>query len=565
MDTCSLAHEPRIARLEWLTKRLAASAAPGFAGPIVPNEAAAAALPGLPDGREVFVLSHRSIWTKRVGVAGVQGVPPLAAHEVIACTDGTGVLTRTTYSDPALRIGVNFIHIDPANILANDENDGLTAGAPLQTGRELFRRWGWGSAVEVGPNQATSVDGFLEIRVHSDLVTPDSLPARAIAQSNSSIRIRGGVKTVIHQGTFTAAPTQMNPAVAVGGTRLRLTDAALANWTPFIARNRRGQITVAAAGIVGATFQPQFDVPAGPGQVDCSAAQTTDEYPGLSLIPTTVLPANGNTYQIQELITVNIDGLFEWDQELNPTFGGFNVLVNIVDCHLPSVGAQRQVGVQALNGVWINFYQCTFSRAITLDQAGAANLIACYFTEGPINNGGDASLVGGGAVALAATTQKAIGWVNSLLGVVDVDFVSHAMPIFLDGTTSCQNAAVWQAAVLPGVNPGGHGFLVGGGRTRADVTFQALAWGAGNAGVGIRVGAGCDANGAPQNATGGTGDLALASQVGAGATCVYWNVATSTYLPVGGQGLSWALLTAGYGLSAHWPDQNSHWNALEVN
>jgi hypothetical protein len=151
--------EARVQKLESMIMRFgaaAAAAALSFAGPTVADQAAAAAIPAsvLTTSPFVFTLSQDAIWQKIVGAPGAVGVPPLTAQEVIATTDGTGVLARTDYSSPRWRIGVNDIFINSTT--GNDQNDGLTVGTPIQTGRELFRRWGWGARVEVGCNLATS-------------------------------------------------------------------------------------------------------------------------------------------------------------------------------------------------------------------------------------------------------------------------------------------------------------------------------------------------------------------------------------------------------------------------
>ena len=236
---------------------------------------------------------------------------------------------------------------------------------------------------------------------------------------------------------------------------------------------------------------------------------------------------------------------------------------------MPSSGLQTGIGPTAQNGAFLNFYQCTFNRQLFMDNAGQAFLIACYYTEGVINDGGDMNLLGGGALKLATTTGPFIATTASLAGVIDDDFVSEGMPIICDGTSSIGNAAAWNCAA-GGVNPGGHGILFGLGRVRAVVRAEGLAWGGGNAGAGLRVASSSSGVGAAQNVTGATGDLALASQVGGAALCTYWDTPTSTYLPVGGQALSWALITAakgapGYGGGAHNNDQDARWVAVEAN
>lgn len=533
-------------------------AAPGtggtFAGPIFATEALASAAPNIVDGEQVFILSHRSIWTKRAGVAGTVGVPPLTAHEVIPSVGPVvGVLARTSYSDPALRVGVNDVFIDPANPAANDENPG-TAALPLKTGRELFRRWGWGSPQEVGANLTTSPDGYVNVHVVSSVISPDSLPLVDMVASNGSWRVVAGTPTVLRTSTLTAAPTAMNRAAPLGGTRLRLTDAALASWAPFIAQNVRGRFTNGPA--AGGTFQPQVNV--GGGVVDCSGCQTTNE-PGFSTVPTTVTPVNGNTYVIEQLVTVNMNS-FVVSQELNPGFGGFNAFISITNAFVPSAGQQSEWMINIQNNAQVAFYQCTIARQIE-SRTGLIFWVACYWTEGmAMLLGSQAQVQGGGAVRLAASVSPFILW-GTNLGRIDNDFVSNGISLAdLGANAAFFNMAFWNC-VNDSFDPGGHGINVSGTKG----SFLGTAWGNGNAGVGIHVTSGASGVGAAQNATGTAGDLGLGSHLGVGAGAQYFNVATGAYLPVAaGQDLTWALITAakaapGYGGGAHIPDQNAHW------
>ena len=554
-------------RIEWLEAQVLRAAASGsgsasFAGPIVANEAAAAALNGLLDGEQVFVLSHRSIWTKRTGTAGVQGVPPLAANEVIATTDATGVLTRTTYSDPALRIGINDIFINPAT--GNNENTGLTAGTPIASGQELFRRWGWGERVVVSCNLTTSPDGFTNVNVQGgDLISPDSLEMVILLDANCSLRIRGGA-TTFRTGTLTAAPIAMNRAAPpIGGTRLRLTDAAAAAlWAAdCTTTNRRGRFTNGPA--ANGTFMAQVDV--GGGAVDCSGCQTTNE-PGFSQIATTVTPANGNTYVIETLRQVNF-GVVDIMQSLNPTVGGFTAFANVIDCHIPATGAQPGWAPRTLNGVNLNFYQCTFNRSCSwLDRATA--LVACYTNEGWVADSASRLIISGGGARLLVGGSTLDGFfANSTFANFDQDFVSEQMPIFTTNDFVSTNFAVWNAGVVPGFNPGGHGLLLGTpGGGRGTSRFLGTFWGSGNGGVGIRVGAGCTAVGGPQNATGAGGDFVLGSRT----TGWFFDNAAAIYNPGAGPlAFSWANLAAaqpaGFAGDAHAPHQDAHWVPAEAN
>lgn len=524
-QTVEQLHE-RIERLEHLLALSVSGAASGvtFAGPIVANEAALIAL-AAPNGLQVFVLSHRSIWTKRTGVAGTQGVPPLSAHEVLAATDATGVFCRTSYSDPALRVGINDIWIDPANGAANDENDGLTAGAPLQTGYELFRRWGWDSSKPlVGCNLATSPDGFLTVHVQSNVLTPDSLPIKITIAENTYFRVRGGPSTILRTSTLTDAVIAMNPAVPLGGTRLRIRDNTLATWAAFEVANRRVRFTNGPA--AGGTLQPQTDIVAAPGGIDCTPCQTTNE-PGFSQVPTTVTPAVGNTYVVESLVVVNL-GELDIAQERNSV--GFDAFFNVVDCNIPASAVANTWGPTSsyaqFGGPNINFYQCTIDRFCDFSNA-AVFPIACLFTEGFTYKGTGFAIIEGGGFNAVATTVTPTIILNNAIGIdiaIDSNFVANQLRAF-NIIGPVRNFASWNAVAAAAFgNAGGHGVIVGLNGTqigfRGGALFQGLLWGNTSgggfqAGAGLLISAACKGAGAPQNITGTQGDLKLAEDLSA--------------------------------------------------
>jgi hypothetical protein len=524
--------------------------------PIVANEAAAQALTGLINGQPVFVLSHRSIWTFKAAT-GPNQTPPLAPHEVIAVASG-GVLTRTDYSDPSLRIGINNIFIDPTNPAASDENDGLTAATPLQTGRELFRRWGWGNQVEAGPNFATSPDGFMNIIVNSDLVSPDSLAFNVLITKNGSVRIRGGAGTgtIIQPATALTAVTPMNRAAPLGGTRLRLTAGALV-WTPFIIANRRGRITTGIA--AGATFQVQVDQ--GGGAADCCPAQTTNEA-GFAIVPTTVTPAPGDSFVIEQLIQINLDPIFRFEQELDPAFVGAS-FANIVGCHIPATPGQNWQP-QSSTGVFLNFYQCTINRLVAI--AGPINVffIATQFTEAlfwisPVQV--NVGLGGGGAIKLPTSAGLFFVWGNGMGNGIDQDFTTEKFPIVFINDSASSNFSTWNCA--------SHGAYIGrfgGVRGSARTFLRGTHWGAGNGGAGVRVASGSVGIGAAQNSTGVGGDFKLGSFFSGW----FWTIATAIFGPAAGPlTTSWANLSAaqpaGFGGSAVRPDQTASFVPVEAN
>lgn len=589
----------RIERLEALIMRLFGSAVAGanitsFAGPIVANQAAATALPiaTYVTARQVYTLAQEAIWQYIPGVPGTVGVPPLSPNEVIPAAGG--VLSRTEYSSPKWRIGVNDVYIDPANVAANDENDGFTALTPLKTGYELFRRWGWDSSKPlISCNFATSPDGFVNIHVQSDLLTPDTLPIKVTIAANVSVRVTAPLlpANILRTATLTDAVIPQNRAVPLGGTRLTVRDNTLAGWGIAEQPNRRVRMLDGPA--AGGTFQPQTDSLATPGQVQCTPCQTTNE-PGFAIVPTTVTPAVGNTYVVEKLVVVNF-GQIDLAQEINPTFGGFDAIFNINNCNLPSMGQQFWEPVTAsagLAGMLLNFYQCTIDRSIDFSRAGCL-FIACYFTDnGPggttqVGAAGGAgflgALVGGGGNATGAGSLLAFFFDDVLIdNVIDFDFCANKVGAFIATGIPVRNCASWNARGFNGGNTAGHGFQVGAGGgaastffgVRGTCMFKATVWGNGNPGAGMQIGSGCTGTGPPQNITGAQGDCKLADFSATVGNNTFWQAASG--LDVGATGVagvvsasSWALLAAakaapGYGGSVHNRDQNASFVANET-
>lgn len=573
----------RIERLESLIKRVLAASAAGaltsFAGPIVANQAAATALPAstYTTARQIYTLAQEAIWQYIPGVPGNVGTPPLSPDEVI--TAAGGVLARTSYSSPKWRIGVNDVYIDPANVNASNENTGFDPALPLKTGYELHRRRGWDDAKPiVGPNLATSPDGYSNIHVQSDIVSPDSLPIKVTIAKNSQLRVQGNTPTLIHAGTLTNAVVAMNPAAPVGGTRLQIRDNTLANWTAFMVPNRRVRMINGPA--AGGTLQPQTNQ-AG-GAVDCSACQTTaGGFPTFSTTPTTVTPAVGNTYNVEALTVCNL-GEVDVDQELNDAFGA-DTFFDIDNVNLPAIGtiAQQSWTPKAPNGVFINFYQCTVDRQMNMD-GGNTLCIACYFGAVAIlltsGISGQANLLGGGANGnilsggAGSILQIVLDGNAKFEAIVDFNFVSNAGIAAIVGVI--RNAAFWNALVLGGVNTGGHGLLLGGGSSgspffgmRGSLIFHGTVWGNSTTATarGLLVCSGCNGLGAPQNITGTAGDFKLADRT----TGWFFDPAAAVYNPAAGPiAFSWANLAAaqaaGFGGDAHNPVNNCHFVPLET-
>lgn len=556
----------RIEKLEALLERTGGGGGGGGSSTIV-TVANYAALVALADATAdlVFVQSTRSIWS----AAPTSTLAPVA-DEIIARVAG-GNWLRTEYSDPLWRTGVNDIYIDPANGAANDENTGFTPGAPLRTGRELFRRWGWGHRVQIACDLATSPDGFTNIHVVSSLgsagstVPTDTLPMNVALATNCNLRILTGPALVRRTATLTGV-TAMDPAAPLGGTRLRLTDATLPSWAAYAAVNTRGRITSGAA--VGGTFQVQDAVAA--NQADCSACQTTNEA-AFSSSTTTVTPGIGDGYVIESLVTVTLDTFFHVAQEDSPGYApsGGSSFCNIVGAFIPAT--QQNFTPSIENGVFLNFYQCTIDRGFILTGSGDTNFIACYFTAGFSAAHGGVVLGGGGALALpGASTFFLIRGPNDAgnnVHVVDENFVAQGFTITLVGEQTVVRAfASWRSPVgTSGVRVGSDAF------GRARVQFRGRVWGNQNARCGIAVGAGCVAVGPAQNITGTQGDFKLAGAAPVGGDSgSRFDATTRTYLPLaaGPSDMTWALLTpaqpAGYGGNCHYPLGDSHWLSTEV-
>jgi hypothetical protein len=578
---------PRMERVEELLKKTralafaaaAVSSISSFAGPVVANQAAATALPLTTYtnprlARQVYTLAQEAIWQYIPGVLGTVGVPPLAADEVI--TAANGVLARTSYSSPKWRIGVNDVYIDPANVNASNENAGFDPALPLLTAYELHRRRGWDDSKPiVGPNLATSPDGYSNIHIQSDVVAPDQLPIKVTVAKNSQLRVQGNTPTLIRSAVLTDAVVAMNPAVPLGGTRLQVRDNTLANWTAFMVPNRRVRMIDGPA--AGGTFQPQTNQ-AG-GAVDCSPCQTTNGgFPAFSTVPTTVTPAVGNTYNVESLTVCNF-GEIDVAQENNDAFVA-DTFFDIVNVNLPSLG-QQSWRPQVVDSMFINLYQCTIDRSMFFD-GGTILAIACYFgavaliadtvksTQGLIAGGGaNGAIASGGPGGIL---QIVLNGNTAIESLIDFNFCSNIGIAVITG--GIRGAAFWNALVLAGVNTAGHGLIVGGGGTgpffgfRGSLLFKSTVWGntTSAAATGCLVSATCNGVGSPQNITGPTSDFKLANKI------VGWwfNDAIAAYNPIGGSvATTWAALAAaegaaGFGGNAHELDSNTHFVAVET-
>lgn len=562
---------PRIERLESLIEFARGAAANIFAGPIVANEAGAAAFPlsDTPGSHaQIFVLSHRSIWTKKNGVPGTPGVPVLKANEVIASTAGpAGVLCRTTYSDPTWRLGVPDIHI--GGVGANNENDGFTALTPLASGAELGRRWGRRNLVRGNPVDALST---INIHIHTSILTPDYLEIDAVAALGTVVNVIGEGTTVLLAGNLDAIGgfTAQVPGAAAGGTAAMIKVGATV-WAGFIGDRIRFPVTGATAAILK-------DLGAGSARVN---QPSIDGRASTFGTPTLVSPANGTAFVVESLVSVNWGNVHLTNESGDIALNFGTGLVNVFDINGAGQGVNGPgtfgpiVDGPGLFQMALFLYSCTFDVQIGLPK----NVAYCScIARGGINFANPEVASGNwlsGAVVQTAISVSYAGIVGTPIGS-DLGLGTFSTSPYFQGTALLlwgdgfmNDVAVFDAPGAGGVNPGGHAISVGGGTSSgvsgSNWKTRAKVWGNGSAGFGIHVASNCSFSynasvSAPApNVTGAGGDF----QLGVTASSWFFQVATATYQPAAGPlANTWANLAAvqpgGFGGSAHEPDRNAH-------
>lgn len=557
MLRAAIEHLETLVREAWNTARLAYAS---YAGLVAANEAAAIAL-NLTDGKSVFVLTERAWWVMKTGTPGVTA-PALKANEVIA-TSG-GVLCRTSYSDLAWRSHIAHVYIDPIN--GDDENQGIyttapASPAPLKTAQELARRWGYKNVITSDP-----VSFETTIHVRGAIAAPDRLDLTWIAGLNSFFRILGESTTQLHGGTLDvgAGFTAWNPTGALGGSPTIIKDSAVASFAPWIGKRIHFPRVNSWAYILK-------DL--GGNQASISAPQRSDEA-SFAVVPANVFPASGDTYVIEDPVHValgatDLDGVYDQAGTFGPASG-----LNIADITftLEAVHSNTMI-LKTSPALAIALYQCcvegSYLNAPEADSVTFGNCRVWRLTEESVAQTGAGGLAyfGGAIVWPGGVSISNVSGGLGDAGVLDYyTSIQHGY-VIIHGNSQIRSISVWDATGL-GDNPNGHGILVGtpghhatAGAVRIMARGVVPVFGAGNAGVGLFVGAASTAiwevvGGAPPNIYGAAGQFKL----GSGGKARFFDEGLG--LPSAVLPETWAAIAAaqpaGFGGNAHNYTDESH-------
>lgn len=552
------------------TAPMGGGGAPGTSEVIVATEALASAIPGLTDGQQVFIKSHRSWWR-----FNANSPAPLVAHVVIASASAGASprLLRTAYAAPEWRESITDVYIDPANVtgIANDENQAIfsapqagNARQPLRTWQELSRRWGRRNTINTGDLVN------LTFTVHVLSFEPGASAGQDpwdldwVSFVDTYPRIVGEASAIVLGPVALTAFTAQNPSVpAPGGTAAQI-QIGVTVWGPFVGKRIRRVSDGSIAYVIKAL--------AGAGQARISNPALQNEA-SFFLNPTAVVWAAGDVVVVENLTDVNAG---------HTHFGfagsalGFYGQVNLLDLNTMNVsGGDVPWDPNTEDYMTVCSYQSTSDRPVTgrsniyFNNCGIRNSVAgslgentgAVFAGGailPFLNGG------GGIVSVVGPADM-----NVIAGPLDYHVYVQGGGVLFRGPISSAAFSVWDAAVSAIYNPGAHAVSVGGpANLNAMASQLALrssnpVFGSGSAGKGARMASGSkiSAYQTLPNVTGAAGDLQLADSV----IGMWGDFATGTYQPPGGIALTWAAVAApagvaGFGGSAHNHDQDAHVN-----
>lgn len=496
----------RIEKLESMVLRHGGGGVPGtsFAGPIVANEAAATAVPAalLPDGEQVFILSHRSIWTSDPNDARPIVVGPTSPdnNQRIA-RNGGGSLNRTLYSDPNWRIGITDIYIDPNNVtgVASNENRAIfytpqagNARQPLLTWAELRRRIGAMLYMTTGD----TVNFNVNIHVISDISVfniTDTSELEIYAGLQTFPVVTGEANTIYINSVLDGVGgfTPQNPTAALGGQACQIKVGATV-WAPYIGF----QVFFPATGAVATILKDL-----GGGSARISQPVITNKASN-SLTPTAVNPANGTAVQVILWCAFNPGAWkFRFAGTTNQAIGFFKTqnLTIIANTQNDLWAPENETGS---NYPIVEFYECRTLRVLLNGNnvAWSGCQIAAGYQAAHNEVGG--GVYGCGVVPLdnrphIYVTGKSTHQLNR--GVFDFDSYFQDCFVIVDGACQLGAFSIWDSPAT-GNNPNGHALLVGQSINQRVPALLALTGGTG---------------------VFGNGALGNGMQVSAGSTCVY--------------------------------------------
>jgi hypothetical protein len=478
---------------------------------------------------------------KRVPV--VEALAELAIGTTSSSLHGPG----TPFNNPFLAQSVWHINA----ITGNDSADGLTAGTALRTLAQLRARLGdYGILV---PSVGTTVSIFLD----SAIPASDPFNLLICLGPNVAVKVIGTATTVVRSGSITAV-TALNRAT---NTPWSITDAGIAGtWTTDLLRRLRitgGPRLNAIAwvakdlGAKTARISPFGTVP----------QLTTQDSP----VPVTPVP--GDPYNVELLTTFTMGVL---DVRAGATSAVNIPYLAFIDCEV--FGSSTSQDAVSVSTAAILCWQMKWNGVtLWLPTSGVSGywLNNCLNTEGQI--------VGGGGVALmAGLVTKPLFCTFSAGCLLDGDILFQGAGIVCNGGALFMGqVGVFDTPVT--FIPDGDGLTVGSvpalptglaGATPAVVqgflSGNPALYGAGNAGVGVRVASGnslvYQGPSSGLTLTGVGGDFKLGGLL----TAHPFDDPTSAYLA--SVATTWANLAAahpgGFAGNAHDPQHNAHLVAM---
>jgi len=418
-------------------------------------------------------------------------------------------------------------------VTGNNRNNGSTPAKAIKTLSELNARL-----------QGSVATSPVNVTLETDFPSSDPL---FIGDFNGTLNVTGTRKSIRH-----STITGFTPVNRASNNETRITDAAVADWTPDLA-------LVTGRRVRNTTVGPNLDqIVYVAANVGAGVASTDVPYTADSLTEGVFSP--GDTYVVEELTRLTVQTISSSGQISSFPFA----TLNFTDVHVEGILFETNLG-----SCFVVYTACHFDALPVVSGDLDINIQKCSGSQGIISLGGNARVYSG--LWGANTTDRGciISAGPSGLTTVDFDATAWGGSIKLE----CGSMAVGLAAAFncPLVNGSGAGVQIGAG----NVTVENLPsgsfalypfnnptcalYGKGNAEEGIAIGSGSlmTWRDTLPTITGSTGDFKLS----AGGRELAFNQATSAYTPhiaATWANMAVAVAGGGFGGNAHDMSGESH-------
>jgi hypothetical protein len=414
-------------------------------------------------------------------------------------------LRRSIFAPPVLASQSDW-YIDA--VAGNDANDGLTSGTAIRTAAELRRRMPPGSRLRPPVNLA-AFSRLVTIHAMTSLPVDDPLDLDFVQSQDVNLVLVGGVDSTLRTGTFTSV-TPKNPATNQGW---EFADSTLptANWW---ADHLGDRVRITSGPRAGTIFWVGKDLGArrmrgsDPSIPDAFGPEG-DAYTYRTLVQQS--PQVGDAYAVEKLrdvtigyVNIRAESTSDFAQFYQPIVVFMNLAMNVrTEAWAPHFG-----GPEAITIAFVGCRQGALSvggvDVYSINDCVAGNTIG---GAGSLGVRGGVYRRSGGLVTRGATNHTLIRCFPG--GRLFLDYDTQLESGQLQGHNVWVNScSVWDTPVS-NTTPGGHAVYVGAeatgfvsppmssipgagfsvGRITDDV--QVRLWGAGAAGAGVHVGAGC--------------------------------------------------------------------------